>query len=91
MIAQIKIVANAKELNAYNEAKQQNELLPKENQIEIPVVEPEYVEKLVGFDLKNVTMAYENGEGGITIEHLGKTYSILHTPDSWNKIQQRFK
>ena len=91
MIAKIKVTVNNKELRAYEEALQANAQLPKEEQKEIKVVEPIFEEKPLGFDLKDVTLAFVNGDGGISLEYMGKSFNVLYSDDVWNKIQQRFK
>lgn len=105
MIAQIKVLANAKEIEIkqkeFQEVAQKNQQIEKENAqlskakrvdlIAYPVVpEPEFKPSDLLIDIDCVNLAFVNSNGEISIKYQGDNFNLIYSDEVWKKLKERF-
>lgn len=105
MIAQIKVLANAKEIESaqieYKETAQKNHDIEKSNSqlakarridlLPYPIIpEQEYKPSDLLIDANHVTLAFVNSNGEISIKYQGDNFNLIYSDEVWNKLLFRF-
>lgn len=105
MIAQIKTLANAKEIEVkqkdYQFIVQQNQMIEQKNKelakakrimlLDLPTIpEPEYKPSDLLLDISDVKLAFVNSTGEISIKYLGDNFNLIYSDEVWEKLKQRF-
>ncbi len=105
MIAQIKTLANAKEIekaqNEYKEIAQKNHEIEKANSqtakakrvdlIEFPIIpDAEYKGSDLLLDIEDIKLAFVNSTGEISIKYHGDNFNLIYSDEVWNELKNRF-
>lgn len=105
MIAQIKTLANAKEIEVkqkdYQFIVQQNKSIEQKNKelskakrimlLDFPTIpEPEYKGSDLLFDIEHVTLAFVNSTGEISIKYQGDNFNLIYSDEVWETLKVRF-
>jgi hypothetical protein len=105
MIAQLKVLANAKEIelsqNEFKKIDSQNQTIEKNNKelskakridfLEYPIIpEPIYKNNDLLIDCKNVSLAFVNSNGEISIKYLEDNFNLVYSDEIWDKLKLRF-
>lgn len=105
MIAQIKTLANAKEIevkqNEYKEIAQKNHEIEKNNSqlskakrvdlIALPSIpDAEYKGSDLLLDIDDIKLAFVNSNGEISIKYQGDNFNLIYSDDVWHRLMQRF-
>lgn len=105
MIAQIKTLANAKEIEVkqkeYQEIAQKNHEIEKSNSqlakakrvdlIEFPVVpDAEYKPSDLLLDIEDIKLAFVNSNGEISIKYHGDNFNLIYSDEVWGALKNRF-
>lgn len=105
MIAQIKTLANAKEIEVkqkeHKEIDQKNFEIDKSNaqlakakrvdRLSFPTIpEPEYKGSDLLFDIEHVTLAFVNSTGEISIKYQGDNFNLIYSDEVWETLKVRF-
>lgn len=105
MIAQLKVLANSKEIEeAQNEFKSidlQNQEIDKKNKelakakrveyLKYPAIpEPEYKNNDLLIDIQEISLAFVNSNGEISIKYKGDNFNLVYSNEVWKQIIERF-
>lgn len=106
MIAQIKTLANAKEIEVkqkdYQFIVQQNQMIEQKNKelakakrvmlLDLPTIpEPEYKPSDLLLDIEDIKLAFVNSTGEISIKYHGDNFNLIYSDEVWKKLKQRFE
>lgn len=102
MIAQIKVLANAKEIesaqNEFQRVAQENQAIDdseegvKQLPKQLPTIpEPIYGRSDVLIDIADVKLAFVNSTGEISIKYHGDNFILIYSDLVWAQLVSRFK
>jgi len=105
MIAQLKVLANAKEIEGaqkeYQNIAQQNAMIDAKNKelakakreplIPLPIVpEPQYKSSDLLIKETEVSLAFVNSTGEISIKYQGDNFNLVYSDEVWNQLKNQF-
>lgn len=102
MIAQIKVLANAKEIesaqNEFQRVAQENQAIEnseegvKQLPKQLPTIpEPIYGDSDILIDIADVKLAFVNSTGEISIKYHGDNFNLIYSDFVWAQLVSRFK